>query len=390
MQSKVSVSKLLEYIPTDLLGNLEEETKVNYQAKKLTGKVMLKLLLLTLLDSQKASLRVMEQIYCSQTFSIFSGITKSKIKHSGIAHRISSMNPVFFQKIFESLSNTFQGLLPASEKFSIWKTDSTLASLSAKLLRHSMHTGDKSKNQIKFTLGLKNSLPTDALVFTQPKELSEEIALKQSIFHSLYAKNSIVVFDRGLQKRKTFCQLTARNIQFITRLKSRLHYRVVRRVDNVEGRKTTTLTLKKDMIVYLQDEDSKWTTESFRLILTTSRITHEPLSFLTNIRDLGAEDITEIYKTRWEIEVFFKFLKQELHFSHLVSRTENGIKVMLYATLILALLLLVYKKLNQVASYKIAKIRFVQELDMEIVKEIILRCGGDPTRFFKPNIRYPT
>ena len=66
--------------------------------------------------------------------------------------------------------------------------------------------------------------------------------------------------------------------------------------------------------------------------------------FVTNIIDLSAAEICEVYKMRWDIEVFFRFLKQEFNLKHLVSRNENGIKVMLYMTLITAMLLLFIKR----------------------------------------------
>ena len=56
---------------------------------------------------------------------------------------------------------------------------------------------------------------------------------------------------------------------------------------------------------------------------------------------------------------------------------------MMYATLILAALLLIYKKRNRISSYKIAKVRFASELEMEIIKEIVLLCNGDISKFKK-------
>ncbi len=60
---------------------------------------------------------------------------------------------------------------------------------------------------------------------------------------------------------------------------------------------------------------------------------------------------------------------------------------MMYATLILALLILIYKERNQISSYKIAKIRFTNELDMaitkEITKEVVLATGGSILKFNK-------
>ena len=89
--------------------------------------------------------------------------------------------------------------------------------------------------------------------------------------------------------------------------------------------------------------------------------------------------MAELYKRRWEIEVFFKFIKQHLDFSHLLSRNENGMKVEMYMTLITAILLIVYKKENGLSGYKMAKLRLAIEIESLLIKEIVLICGGDPS-----------
>jgi len=76
--------------------------------------------------------------------------------------------------------------------------------------------------------------------------------------------------------------------------------------------------------------------------------------------------------------VFFRFIKQELNAGHFLSVSENGIKVILYMTLIAAMLLLLYKKINDL-GYKTAKRRFTIELWEAIVKIIVKECGGDPS-----------
>jgi hypothetical protein len=53
---------------------------------------------------------------------------------------------------------------------------------------------------------------------------------------------------------------------------------------------------------------------------------------------------------------------------------------MLYITLTLAIFLTVYKKLNSLEGYKIPKIQFAKELELEIIKDIVVMCGGDPAR----------
>ncbi|WP_317040116.1 transposase [Pedobacter rhizosphaerae] len=101
---------------------------------------------------------------------------------------------------------------------------------------------------------------------------------------------------------------------------------------------------------------------------------------MTNILDLSAIDITLLYKSRWDIEIFFKFLKQELNFSHLINRSENGIMVVLYTTMIAATLLLTYKEINGLKGYKIMKQHFLNELEKLLMKDIVALCGGDPNK----------
>ena len=97
---------------------------------------------------------------------------------------------------------------------------------------------------------------------------------------------------------------------------------------------------------------------------------------------MDAHHIADIYKKRWDIEVFFKFIKQELNLKHILVRTVNGVEVMLYVTLITAMLLKVYQKLNNLKGYKISKMRFAQELEEDLIKHIVLLCGGDPTKMY--------
>ena len=79
----------------------------------------------------------------------------------------------------------------------------------------------------------------------------------------------------------------------------------------------------------------------------------EDIVLVTNIPPdvMSAEEIAEKYRERWGIEVFFRFLKQTLKFSHLVNRNENGIKSIMYIILTAAIILFVYRKLNDIEGY---------------------------------------
>lgn len=72
---------------------------------------------------------------------------------------------------------------------------------------------------------------------------------------------------------------------------------------------------------------------------------------------MSCYEFAAIYKQRWEIETLFKFLKGELNISHLISRIENVVRVMMYMSLITVILIITDRKLNKIFSCKIAKLR---------------------------------
>lgn len=131
----------------------------------------------------------------------------------------------------------------------------------------------------------------------------------------------------------------------------------------------------------LHYKEEKIETE-FRLVVIKNKQTDKEFWFLTNQFELSAKEIADYYRKRWDIKVFFRFLKQELNLNHLVSMNKNGIEVMIYMTMIAAMLLLIYKKANNL-GYKTTKRRIAMELRDMITAILIVFAGGDPAKVFK-------
>ncbi|TAJ03998.1 IS4/IS5 family transposase [Marinilabiliaceae bacterium JC017] len=143
------------------------------------------------------------------------------------------------------------------------------------------------------------------------------------------------------------------------------------------------IKIEADKIVLLGKPNSrKFLPQKFRLLTTYNTKSKKHSYVLTNIFDLSAEEIVKTYKRRWDIEVFFRFLKQELNFNQFGSTSTNGIKVMMYSTLIASMLVMIYKKLNQV-GFKTAIRRIAFELNDLIITMVVKQCGGDPALFFR-------
>ena len=380
----MDASQIISLLPEEVLTDLAIETKVNRYAKKLQAEILFKLLMHCILSHKENSLRTMESAYESMAFQLLNkGKKKNSIRFSSISERLSVMNADYFEKIYQSCIRIY-GKVMKEEAASFIRYDSTIVALSTQLLKEGylIKGGDAEHVRLlKFTIGF-SQLPQSAHFYTEQQYGSENIALKESILaHQPIKTNAIRIFDRGLNARKTFDEFIEKKIPFISRVMASNKHEVYLQNQLLKPVKTDSLKITSDEWVYLFSENKKKTRHPIRYIKCKQLTTKEEIVFVTNISDLTAAQVTVLYKRRWDIEVFFKFLKQELNFSHLINRSENGIRIMLYATLIASILLLVYKKLNGLAGYKIMKLKFVQELEKSITRDIVIMTGGDPVIF---------
>ena len=375
----MTAATLIDLIPPNVFEDLAIETKVDHQVKKLTGTITFKLILFSMLDSGKLSLRVMEKLLVSAKFISFAQMGEVvDCKYNSIRDRICTINAAYFERLFNAVFLIYNKEL--KEEKSLSKVDSTCVSLAAKLLVYGMRNSkkDNDKRYLKYTVSLKGSIPSSVKVFTKQSYLSEDKALTELIHESTDLSGNVVVFDRGLQSRGTFDTFTADGKYFITRSKLNIRYQAVTVNPTTEKPSGCGITIDSDETGYLSSGKHKNTKHQYRDIKATVEKSGDPICFVTNIVDEDAYQIAGWYKQRWEIEIFFKFIKQHLNVRHLVSRDENGVKVMIYMTMILAILILSYKKLNGIKGFKMAKLQFEIELENSIIKTIVLLCGGNP------------
>lgn len=375
----MTVDELLKLIPSNTFDDLAVETKVDFQVKKLTGETMFKLILFSMLNTDKMSLRVMETFLSSAKFKLFSEQDLDS-RFNSIRDRICTINADYFEKLFDIIFTTYNKAL--KEEKSLSKADSTYVSIAASLFSIGMLNGTASygKKHVKYSVNLKGSLPCNIKVYTEQSFVSEDLALTDLIETTNASEGAIVVFDRGLQSRKSFDNFSDKSKLFVGMGKPQNKIEVVSVLKINAKPKESTVTITNDGIGYLSAKRGVKTKNQFRLIKAIIDSTKEEICFVTTILDLDAYLIAAFYRQRWEIELFFKFIKQNLNVKHLVSRNINGIKVMIYMTMILAILILAYKKLNKIIGYKIAKLKFEIDLDNTIIKEIVLLCGGNPAK----------
>ena len=389
MKKKVTVHEILNYIPNEKLDFFARETLVDWNAKKLQGKELFKLCVFGILNENRASSRVFESFYDSHFFCKHAHIPKGKkVSHSSICERIGKINVDYFESLYYYTVDTFQEKLNKKDQNRLCLYDSTITSLSALLLGFGMQNGQRNKkgeqgkHSIKFTIGF-DGLPFKVKFHRDQKMISDIPALSDILQGHVPNKKDIAVFDRGMQDRLTMKKLSDGGKYFVTRIYKASKYDVVEGSHQTElNYENDTIKLNRHSLVHLYKNGKKMKDVVFRLLEGNLKADQERILFLSNLPEEGftPEQIAEIYRNRWEIEKFFRFIKQELNFKHYFSRQWNGIQVMIYIILIASILLLTYIKLNQLKGYKIPKISFCNALQNEMIENIVVHCGGNPNK----------
>ncbi len=386
---KISITQLLSLIPDEDIRKIAKRTNVDYYTKILDGKSLLCLILYSLIECQRNSLRTMEDIFNNAAFKfLFNLDSTRRVKYNSISERLSIINIDFFRKSYELIHSQFSQYFSEKEieKLNLIRVDSTMVAEAANKLKKGMNIGKKKdgKKQIKFTVAYDGKYPCMTELFTDKDYLSEDLTIPKVVYkYAESNKNSVFIFDRGVNKRQVFCNLNQQSTFFVTRLRDTARYRVINQIEDGKNRSVGTLELLSDQTVQLGTPNSRQFLEDyFRLIIAINPKTKITYLFITNLFDQKVENILSFYRKRWDIEVFFRFLKQELNFAHITSTSENGMMVMMYMTMIASMLVLTYKRLNKV-GYKTAVRRISFELNEFIIKMIVRECGGDPSLVFR-------
>lgn len=397
---KISLKQILEFIPEALLSHLSATTKVDYYSKVLHGRKMFYLLLFSIYDNEKLSQRTLEDTFNSSGFKALFGLAEEeKVRRSSISERLSNIDSNYFKEIYEQMYEQFSKLYDKTEiqKFNLIRVDSTIVADSCVKLKEGIDQ-KSGKKLVKFSFSFDGILPSGVEVFTSQKYSSEESALPEAILKQVKKEDhhsNIYVIDRGLQSTRMMKEFDQKSVNFIIRAKENRKFEEIESLINsssilqwedwdvIKDSKVKLYTgkpieNKRGNLHYRQE---KVETE-FRLMIIKNRKTSKEFWFLTNEFNLSTKEISDYYRKRWDIEVFFRFLKQDLNLSHLVSLNKNGIQVMVYMTMIAAMLLLIYKKVNNL-GYKTAKRRIAMELRDMITEILILFAGGDPDKVFK-------
>jgi hypothetical protein len=213
--------------------------------------------------------------------------------------------------------------------------DATLIELCASVFDWAQYRRTKGAVKLHLLLDHQGLLPSFALI-------TEGRVHESRVARSLrFEPGTIVVFDRGYADYDWFAALDAEGVFFVTRMKDNADYGVVEcRPIPEHG------TVRRDEILFLYKEARRGNYDLFlRRVEVWDEEQQRRLVFLTNHRGFAASTIAAIYRQRWQIELFFKALKQNLRIRTFVGTSPNALHTQIWTALI-ALLLLKYLQLR--------------------------------------------
>lgn len=275
--------------------------------------------------------------------------SEGKLKHLGVerAPKRSTLAYANEHRPWKLFQSVFSGLLTQchaeaqsrQRKFRfrnpLMSIDSTVIQLSLSAFDWASYQREKGAAKLHLVLDHDGYLPSFAVL---KEGKSSDLSTAREMH---FTPGTILVFDRGYQSYKWFAELTGGGVFFVTRLRSFSHVEIVKQHSQPKD-----AAIQSDQVVRIGSQRYRMR-EDLRLV-TVAGEDGKLILFVTNIWHLAASTISAIYRDRWQIEVFFRALKQNLRVKTFVGTSENAVQVQIWTALI-ALLLVKYLQLR--ASY---------------------------------------
>lgn len=188
-----------------------------------------------------------------------------------------------------------------------------------------------------------------------------------------FPKGSIIAMDRGYIDYGWFKQLNDKGVYFVTRLKRNAKYRVIERHD---VRKTSDIT-SDQTIEFTGIQIAKNCPIRLRRIGYRDSLTGKHYVFLTNQLKLSATTIAAIYKERWQIELFFKWIKQNLKIKSFIGTSRNAVLTQIWVAMCVYLILAFIKLRSKLSKSLQQMIRLLQ-MNLFEKRDLMALLRGDP------------
>jgi len=266
--------------------------------------------------------------------------SRNNLSHAN-KHRDASMA----EKLFWSVLDHLQRLSPAfaagtrgkgaAHRFrrAIHVVDSTTIELVASCMDWARHRRRKAAAKCHLRLDLQTFLPRFAIVDTA----GQNDARRAREVCAGIKEGEIVIFDRAYVDFEHLYSLARSGINWVTRAKENMKFRVRKRLKKLSDKKI----LRDDLIdLKIAKSHENYPAQLRRVVALVEVDGKEvEMTFLTNNLDWSASSVTDLYRCRWSIEVFFKQLKQTLQLSDFLGHSANAVRWQVWTALLVYVLL---------------------------------------------------
>lgn len=281
-----------------------------------------------------------------------------KVKHLGIqsAPNRSTLSYAnehrpwqVYQKTFYQLLGKCQALTVGTKKFrfknKLFSLDATVIELCARLFDWAKFRTTKGAIKLHLLLDHEGYLPVFAHI-TEGRVHEVKIARELS-----FPRGSILAIDKGYVDYELFGRWTEQGVYFVTRQKGNADYRVIHNRALPENR-----NILKDQIIQLRGYYAQQKCPYLlRRIEAWDQENEQVIVLLTNHHEFGATTIASIFKDRWQIEIFFKTIKQNLKIKTFVGTSPNALMIQIWTALI-AILVLKYLKFRSTFGWSLSNL----------------------------------
>jgi hypothetical protein len=330
-------SQLLHHFPRTEFAHLVAKHQAERRAKGFTCWTQMVAMLFCHMAHADSLREICGGLACCQGKLRHLGIGKAPNK-STLSYANQHRPAALFEELFWTMMHRFRtsgGLGNRKRKFrfknKLLSLDSTTISLCLNLFPWAKFRRAKGGVKVHVLLDHDDYMPSFALI-TEAKRHDRTVARRFNL-----KPGSIVAFDRAYNDYTLFSQWTESGVYFVTRLKDNAVYRIIENRPVPQNR-----TILADQIIQLTGHKAEEKCPHLlRRVVVWDEQNNRMISLLTNHLTFGATTISAIYKDRWEIETFFKTLKQHLKVKTFIGTSENALRIQIWTALI-ALLLLKY------------------------------------------------
>lgn len=322
--TKSTFFQLFSPISTFIKCRPSEDVMSDRYIKKMTTLQLIELLVCAQIE-QHPGLRDISAMLNNQEFSRV--LSLDSISHSQISRRLRNLSTEDTKQLFHGMvrqiikeigsANTSKLLGP------LYLIDASTITLC--LTRYPWAVFRKSKSGVKLHLrlrfGVEISIPERAII--TPAKPADKTQMDNLVVEDPGAIN---VFDRGYVDYDKFDEFCLKGIRFVTRLKGNAIIEVLDKFLTVDA------SIGKDQLVVL-GKGSKRMKHPLRLVETEDS-QGDPVVIVTNDLSLTASEISSIYRHRWQIELFFKWIKQHLRIKHFYGLSPAAVENQVFIALI--------------------------------------------------------